>query len=177
MTPLFRSGIAPYYWGCFRSIGALRRVRMCSWLQQPAANPSQPISCQPATDYRGGVTNDVPGDPFHGDSPDPAGSLANQGWSGPLTPDEHEEVLSDLTDLDIFQALLESRGIRGIVVNCDDCDEPHYFEWDLLRSNLKYLLGRGRTRVHEPAYGPDPSRYVSWEYARGYADGMAHYDK
>ena len=24
----------------------------------------------------------------------------------------------------------------------------------------------------EPAFEPDPSRYVSWEYARGYADAV-----
>ncbi len=34
------------------------------------------------------------------------------------------------------------------------------------------LLTVGRTRVHEPAYAPDPTRYVSWEYARGYADAV-----
>ncbi|MGH3804158.1 MAG: DUF5319 family protein, partial [Pseudonocardiaceae bacterium] len=52
-----------------------------------------------------------------------------------------------------------------------DCKIPHYFAWDLLRSNLKQLLEAGRTRVHEPAFNPDPNEYVSWEYARGYADG------
>jgi hypothetical protein len=26
--------------------------------------------------------------------------------------------------------------------------------------------------VHEPAYDPDPDHYVTWEYARGYADGV-----
>jgi hypothetical protein len=26
--------------------------------------------------------------------------------------------------------------------------------------------------VHEPAYDPDPDHYVSWEYARGYTDGV-----
>jgi hypothetical protein len=25
--------------------------------------------------------------------------------------------------------------------------------------------------VHEPAYNPDPARYVTWEYARGFSDG------
>ena len=26
--------------------------------------------------------------------------------------------------------------------------------------------------MHEPAFSPDPAHYVSWEYARGYADGV-----
>jgi hypothetical protein len=26
--------------------------------------------------------------------------------------------------------------------------------------------------VHEPALSPDPIDYVSWEYARGYVDGV-----
>lgn len=26
--------------------------------------------------------------------------------------------------------------------------------------------------MHEPAYDPDPDHYVSWDYARGYADGV-----
>ena len=37
---------------------------------------------------------------------------------------------------------------------------------------LRHLLDSGRPRVHEPAYDPDPDRYVTWEYARGYADGV-----
>jgi len=41
-----------------------------------------------------------------------------------------------------------------------------------LRGNLRHLLSNGRPRVHEPAYDPDPDHYVSWEYARGYADGV-----
>ena len=36
----------------------------------------------------------------------------------------------------------------------------------------RHLLTSGRPRVHEPAYDPDPDHYVTWEYARGYADGV-----
>jgi len=64
------------------------------------------------------------------------------------------------------------RGVRGLVVDCDDCHEPHFFEWDLLRGNLRHLLDHGVTRVHEPAFDPDPAEYVSWDYARGFADGV-----
>ena len=33
-------------------------------------------------------------------------------------------------------------------------------------------LDSGRPRVHEPAFDPDPDHYVTWEYARGYTDGV-----
>lgn len=121
------------------------------------------------------VTDDSPLDPFLGDPADPAAALADledlDGIDAPLTPAEREDVLADIEDLDVFQALLAPRGLRGIVVECADCGESHFFGWDLMRSNLRHLLEVGRTRVHEPAYGPDPAQYVSWEYARGFADG------
>jgi len=120
----------------------------------------------------GGVVTNEPLDPFLGDPHDPAAALARDEAGDPLTPAEREDVLADLEDLDIFQALLEPKGVRGIVVDCEDCGEPHFFNWDLMRGNLMYLLEAGQTRVHEPAFGPDPSAFVSWDYARGYADGV-----
>ena len=125
-----------------------------------------------------GVVTDEPLDPFAGDPDDPAAALArfdpeeDDAGSPALSAEEREEVLSDLVELDVFRALLEPRGTRGLVVDCEDCAEPHYFGWDLLIANLRSILEVGRTRVHEPAYAPDPVRYVSWEYARGYADGV-----
>src|SRR6266516_4237311 len=124
----------------------------------------------------GGVTDDAPLDPFLGDPSDPAATLDDLDddppvAGEPLTPAEREDVLADLEDLEIFQTLLSPRGVRGIVVECEDCGESHFFGWELMRGNLRHLLDAGRTRVHEPAYGPDPTRYVSWEYARGFADG------
>lgn len=125
----------------------------------------------------GGVTDDAPVDPFLGDPSDPAAALddpadrTDGGVAAPLTLAEREDVLADLGDLDLFEALLEPRAVRGIVVSCDDCGEAHYFGWALMRSNLRHLLDAGQTRVHEPAYRPDPAEYVSWEYARGFTDG------
>jgi hypothetical protein len=119
------------------------------------------------------VQDEHPLDPFSGDPADPAAQLGDdEAPAEPLSPDEREEVLADLEDLEVFRTLLEERGIRGLVVDCDDCQEPHYFGWDLLRGNLRHLLDSGVTRVHEPAFGPDPADYVSWDYARGYADGV-----
>ena len=118
----------------------------------------------------------LPPDPFAGDPDDPARALSEQDDDDDeqvqsLDDDERTELLSDLTDLAVYQALLEPRGVRGIVVDCGDCGEPHYHDWELLRSSLRQLLADGRMRPHEPAYNPDPAAYVSWEYCRGFADG------
>ena len=116
----------------------------------------------------------LPPDPFAGDPDDPSRTLDDQDseQGPPLGEDERAELLSDLTDLAVYQALLEPRGVRGLVVDCTDCGEPHYHDWELLRSSLEQLLHDGRMRPHEPAYSPDPSHYVSWEYCRGFADGV-----
>jgi hypothetical protein len=119
------------------------------------------------------VYDDQPIDPFAEDPRDPAAALGPDDEPlEPLGPHEREEVLADLEDLDVFRALLEPRGVRGLVVDCEDCQEPHYFGWELIQANLRQLLDAGQTRVHEPAFSPDPSRYVSWDYARGFADGV-----
>src|SRR5699024_12659745 len=49
---------------------------------------------------------------------------------------------------------------------------PHYHDWDLLRSGIQQLLADGQMRPHEPAFEPDPSYYVSWDYCKGFADGI-----
>ena len=117
------------------------------------------------------VNDDQPLDPFAGDPADPAAALDDDEVIEPLSPEEREDVLTDLSDLEVYRALLEPRAVRGLVVDCEDCHEAHYFGWDLLRSNLRHLLDQGQTRVHEPAFSPDPSDYVTWDYARGFADG------
>jgi hypothetical protein len=124
----------------------------------------------------GQVRDDPPPDPFAGDPSDPAHELPDDDLE-PLSPQEREDVLADLEDLEVFQALLEPRGVRGLVVDCTDCEEPHYFEWALLRANLRGLLDEGSANVHEPAWDPDPAEYVSWDYARGFADGVLTADE
>lgn len=119
------------------------------------------------------MNDDQPLDPFAGDPGDPSAALDDDDVvSEPLAPDEREDVLADLEDLEVYRVLLEPRGVRGLVVDCDDCREAHFFGWDLLQSNLRHLLDQGRSRVHEPAFEPDPADYVSWDYARGFADGV-----
>ena len=118
------------------------------------------------------MRHDPPRDPFEGDPADPAAVFDDEPAEEPLTNDEREELVADLADLEVFRTLLEHRGVRGLVVDCDDCDQPHYFGWDLVAANLRHLLDDGQTGVHEPAFDPDPTDYVSWDYARGYADGV-----
>jgi hypothetical protein len=116
--------------------------------------------------------HDEPLDPFHDDPADPAHDLDDPDDLLELSDDDRADVEEDLSDLEIYEEMLTPKGIRGLVIDCEDCHEPHYFDWALMRSNLKQLLEIGRPRVHEPAYDPDPDRYVTWEYARGYYDGV-----
>lgn len=120
--------------------------------------------------------HEEPIDPFSGDPADPSASLDGlddeDARIEPLTEVERQDMLEDLADLEIYQALLTPIGVRGLVIECQDCHEPHYFDWDLLRGNLRHLLDSGQPRVHEPAFDPDPDHYVTWDYARGYADGV-----
>jgi len=128
--------------------------------------------------YRAAVVHDsLPPDPFAGDPEDPALALealdsTDEGVDEPLDDDERAGLLADLSDLAVYQALLAPRGIRGIVVDCPDCAEQHYHDWQLLQASLRQLLEVGRMRPHEPAYDPDPAGYVSWEYCRGYTDAV-----
>lgn len=125
---------------------------------------------------------DGPHDPFLEDPDDPSIAALLDDFSDlhgddrapvePLTDAERDGLLADLDAVAEFRRLLAPRGMRGLVVECDDCGELHYFGWDLMAENLRALLGEGRTHVHEPAYAPDPADYVSWDYARGYVDAV-----
>ena len=117
--------------------------------------------------------SELPPDPFAGDPDDPSRELAaldDDSVHEPLPPVEREGLLEDLADLEVFRALLEPRGVLGLVVDCEDCGVTHYFAWELLRGNLRHLLDHGTARVHEPAFSPLSERYVSWDYARGFTD-------
>ncbi|WP_245818545.1 MULTISPECIES: DUF5319 domain-containing protein [Haloechinothrix] len=118
--------------------------------------------------------NLLPPDPFANDPNDPAKSLdaMDDDRGEPISEAERAELLADLADLSIYQALLEPRGVQGIVVDCVDCEQAHFHEWHLLRASLEQLLTDERMRPHEPAFDPDPHDYVSWEYCRGFADGV-----
>jgi Family of unknown function (DUF5319) len=121
----------------------------------------------------GGTVHDEPLDPFRDDPADPSTDLEETDEPvEPLSDEERSDVEEDLVNLEVYEALLGPSGVRGLVIDCEDCREPHFFDWALLRANLRHLLDSGRPRVHEPAFDPDPDHYVTWEYARGYADGV-----
>ncbi len=104
--------------------------------------------------------HDEPIDPFAGDPADPSRELADLDDVEPeepgdaLSATEREDVLEDLADLEIYQTLLTPLGVRGLVIECEDCHEPHYVDWDLRRANLRHLLTSGRPRVRSGRAGP-----------------------
>jgi len=118
------------------------------------------------------VPEDVPRDPFADDPNDPSSAMGRLEDAEPLTAAERDEAITDLADVEVFRSLLEPQGVLGLVLDCPECGEQHFFDWDLLRGNLRQMIEQGRPQVHEPAFHPDPSDYVTWEYARGYVDGV-----
>jgi len=112
----------------------------------------------------------LPPDPFADDPCDPSAALDAVEPGQPLDQQERVAVEADLADLAVYEALLAHKGIRGLVVCCDECQQDHYHDWDMLRANLLQLLIDGTVRPHEPAYDPEPDAYVTWDYCRGYAD-------
>ena len=95
----------------------------------------------------------------------------------PLGEDEREALQQDLVDVQVLKEILGTKGIRGVVFYCPDCDEDHYLAWDLLAGNLQELLSAGESPVHEPAFEPDPNDYVSWDFARGFLDGYESFEQ
>ncbi len=87
----------------------------------------------------------------------------------------HESALirQDLRDLERFEETFAPEGFRGVSLFCHDCEEDHFYPWEMLRQNLTVLLETGETPVHEPAFSPDPDDYVPWDYARGYVDALS----
>lgn len=114
-----------------------------------------------------------PRDPFLDDAEDPASVLEPMEASAPLTEQERLDIVADLAELTDFAAVLAPRGISGIVVDCVDCHEPHYFGWELMEANLRTLLSSGQVHTHEPACAPEINAYVSWDYARGFTDALS----
>ena len=115
----------------------------------------------------------MPPDPFADDPSDPAAALDAMEPAVPLDDAEREAVREDLIDLELYERLLGPRGVRGLVVICEDCREDHFHDWDMLRASLQQLLVDGSVRPHEPAVDPHPEDYVSWDYCRGFADAHA----
>ncbi|MFM9378628.1 DUF5319 domain-containing protein [Gordonia sp. VNK21] len=117
----------------------------------------------------------MPPDPFADDPSDPAAALDALEPAVPLDEQERRAVQDDLEDLEVYESLLAPRGIRGLVVVCEDCHEDHFHDWDMLRASLSQLLADGSVRPHEPAVDPRPEDYVTWEYCRGFTDAYLIY--
>lgn len=109
------------------------------------------------------------------DERDDLGGLGEggEGEPTPIDPEEERDVRADLRDLAAMHAAFEPQGVKGVAIACPDCGEEHYYEWDLLRENLEYLLSTGESRMHEPAFDVREEDYIDWEYGRGYVDAIA----
>lgn len=115
----------------------------------------------------------MPPDPFAGDPNDPASFLEPDDYpEEPASEEERALLREDLTNVRRFRQLLEPRGVRGISMLCDDCDELHYYDWPIILANISTRLSGDTVPVHEPGADPDPDFYVSWEYCAGYADAV-----
>ena len=86
--------------------------------------------------------HDEPLDPFHDDPSDPAHALDDSDDLVELSEDDRSDVEEDLADLEVYEALLAPSGVRGLVIDCEDCHEPHYFDWALMRANLRPCSSR-----------------------------------
>jgi hypothetical protein len=112
----------------------------------------------------------MPPDPFADEPVDPVEMMEDDDFDEPLSDEERAALREDLANVRRFRELLEPRGVRGIEMTCDDCNELHYYDWPILVSNLATMLNGETVPVHEPGADPDPDFYVSWEYCAGYAD-------
>ncbi|WJZ01748.1 hypothetical protein CFREI_02220 [Corynebacterium freiburgense] len=115
----------------------------------------------------------MPPDPFANDPNDPASFLDNEEEFPPLTPEEQLQVELDLHLLYKFRQALEPRGIKGILFFCEECEENHYYDWDIMAANMQAILNNELAAVHEPSAEPSVLWYVPWDYCIGYLDGLA----
>ena len=100
----------------------------------------------------------LPPDPFADDPCDPSAALDALEPGQPLDPQERTAVEADLADLAVYEALLAHKGIRGLVVCCDECQQDHYHDWDMLRANLLAAAGRRhRASRTSPPTTPSPT--------------------
>ncbi len=119
--------------------------------------------------------SEMPRDPFEGDPNDPARLLDEDEPFAPLSEDERAGLHQDLKLVKEFRTHLAPRGIKGIVYFCEDCDRPHYCDWEMMQSNIRATLQDELPPVHEPSANPNPDEYAPWEYCMGFLDGITHH--
>ncbi len=88
---------------------------------------------------------------------------------------ERDVIQQGVLDVSVLREVFGRQGFKGAAFCCEVCDQHHYLEWDLIAGNLQEVLDKGHLRAHEPAWGPDPQHYVSWDYACGLLDGYESY--
>ncbi|MBA4504158.1 DUF5319 domain-containing protein [Corynebacterium sanguinis] len=114
----------------------------------------------------------MPLDPFKDDPNDPASFIEDDEVVEPLTDEERVHIIRDLAQVREFKDVLRPRGILGIYFLCEDCEEMHYYDWEIMEQNMLATLNGELPPVHEPSAQPNVEAYVPWDYALGYLDGL-----
>jgi len=114
----------------------------------------------------------MPLDPFADDPNDPASFLDPEEPAPPLTDEERLHITQDLALVARFREELTPHGILGIFFLCEDCDDLHYYDWEIMAANMAATLRGELAPVHEPSVEPDVNAYVPWDYAVGFLDGI-----
>lgn len=114
----------------------------------------------------------MPLDPFANDPNDPASFIEDDEQPEPLSSEERQAIIHDLAHVRDAQRILRPRGILGIFFMCEDCEQTHYYDWDIMEQNMISTLNNALPPVHEPSTNPDVNAYVTWDYALGYMDGI-----
>lgn len=114
----------------------------------------------------------MPLDPFANDPNDPASFIEDDEQPEPLSSEERQAIIHDLAHVRDAQRILRPRGILGIFFMCEDCEQTHYYDWDIMEQNMISTLNNALPPVHEPSASPDVNAYVTWDYALGYMDGI-----
>ncbi|WP_053061987.1 DUF5319 family protein [Rhodococcus sp. ARP2] len=84
----------------------------------------------------------------------------------PLGKEDVQSIRADLADLTLFEAMLKQKGIDGLIIACDDCNEDHRNSWaDLIGNMIRLLAGE----TIAPGHGSSDGTYVTWDWCRGYA--------
>lgn len=117
----------------------------------------------------------MPRDPFADDPNDPASFITDDDpydHPEPLSEEERIHVSQDLRLVMEFKKVLGPRGIEGVFFMCEDCEEFHYYDWDIMAANMRATLAGELSPVHEPSAQPKIDAYVPWDYCIGYLDGL-----
>src|SRR5207248_1547646 len=80
------------------------------------------------------------------------------GDSEEIDAEEREALQQDLIDVNTLKSVLASRGIKGVVVYCPDCEDDHFLGWDLLADNLRQILESGEPASNAPCSSPSRKR-------------------